>query len=153
MNSKIISVFSLIALIIIISPAMVAGEKICDILIINNENKKIQLQVEVARTYRERQKGLMFREDLAENRGMLFVFSTERQLNFWMKNTSIPLSIAYISKDGIINEIYHMEPFRINPSYTSKEPAMYALEVNRGWYKKHNISRGCRVIVNGCISK
>ncbi len=152
MNFKLISL-TIVTLMSIFSPAILADENICDILIVSKSERKIHLQVEIARTYRERQKGLMFRELLAEDRGMLFVFSREKQMKFWMKNTSIPLSIAFISKDGIINEIYQMEPFRINPPCTSKEPAMYAIEVNRGWFKKHNITRGCKVIFNGCISK
>jgi uncharacterized protein len=153
MNFKNIIVTFHIICFLIYSPAILAGEKFCDILIINDKNEKVSLRVEVARFHRERQRGLMFRKHLGENHGMLFIFAREKHLNFWMKHTYIPLSIAFINKEGIISEIQQMEPFQTYPSYLSKEPAMYAIEVNRGWYKKHNISRGSKVIFNGCISK
>ena len=84
---------------------------------------------------------------------MLFIFTHEQRLNFWMKNTYIPLSIAYISIDGKINEIYDMKPLDISITYPSNLPAKYALEVNQGWFARNNISKNCRIIFNGCISK
>ncbi len=99
------------------------------------------LTVELAITPLERQVGLMFREYLPENRGMLFVFESEDYLTFWMKNTSIPLSIAFINPEGIIVDIQNMEPFTTTP-HVSKERAIYALEVNKGWFKKHGITVG-----------
>ena len=101
----------------------------------------------------QREKGLMFRKSLNESDGMLFVFEREQKLNFWMKNTYIPLDIAYIDKNGIINEIYHMKPLDVSLTYNSIKPAMYALEVNLGWFSRHKIKTGSKIEFNGCLSK
>ena len=70
-----------------------------------------------------------------------------------MKNTFIPLDIAYISADGIINEIYRMEPLDYSIIYPSNKPAKYALEVNAGWFKKNGIKPGMKLDFNGCLGK
>ncbi len=102
------------------------------------------LFVEVAVTEEERALGLMYREFLPENSGMLFIFEDEDYLSFWMKNTMIPLSIAFIDSDGVIVDIQDMEPYTTTP-HISKKPARYALEVNQGWFKKHGVKVGDRV--------
>jgi uncharacterized membrane protein (UPF0127 family) len=102
------------------------------------------LYIEKAVTDEERQHGLMHRKKLPANQGMLFVYSEERILSFWMKNTYIPLSIAYIDSKGIIVDIQDMKP-ETEDSYPSKKPALYALEVNQGWYAEHNITVGDKV--------
>lgn len=102
------------------------------------------LWVELADTPDLRERGLMHRESLDEDAGMLFVFNDEEQRVFWMKNTSIPLSIAYISADGTINEIHDMVPFSLEP-VRSRFPAAYALEVNRGWFERRGVSVGDRI--------
>ena len=103
--------------------------------------KEKKIKVEVVRTDEEKAKGLMFREKLGKNEGMLFVFEREETLSFWMKNTRIPLSIAFIAKDGKIVDIQDMEPFDLR-SHASARPARYALEVNQGWFKKNGIEVG-----------
>ncbi len=103
--------------------------------------KSDTLFVEVAVTPEEREIGLMYREFLPENNGMLFIFEQESRLSFWMKNTFIPLSIAFINSDGIIVDIQQMEPMTTK-SHISRFPAKYALEVNKGWFKKHRIAVG-----------
>ncbi len=102
------------------------------------------LTVEIAATREERAEGLMYRKKLPENRGMLFVFEKERRLSFWMKNTYIPLSIAFISSDGRIRQIEDMQPESL-ASVTSDRSVLYALEVNRGWFTEHGIQAGDRV--------
>jgi uncharacterized membrane protein (UPF0127 family) len=97
--------------------------------------------LEIADTDQLRATGLMNRETLGENKGMLFVFDEERKLSFWMKNTLIPLSIAYISKNGEVKEIYHMEPLD-ESSVKSTRYVQYALEMNRGWFEKNGIQAG-----------
>ena len=77
----------------------------------------------------------MFREELPEDRGMLFVFPDERVLEFWMRNTEIPLSIAFADASGRIVRIADMEPLSDAP-VSSGAPARYALEVNRGWFAR-----------------
>ena len=131
----------------------VKSGELCDIKIINRNNRVVKLSVEIADTNRERTLGLMFRRTLKQNSGMLFQFPYKKIMNFWMKDTYIPLSIAYISQNGIINEIYYMKPLDVSATYPSRKPAKYALEVNRGWFKKNNITPGSRIIFNGCISK
>ena len=108
-------------------------------LFLTLKGKKIR--VEVVRTEGEKAKGLMFREKLGKNEGMLFVYEREEILSFWMKNTRIPLSIAFIAKNGKIVDIQDMEPFNLQ-SHVSARPAQYALEVNQGWYKKNGIEVG-----------
>lgn len=125
----------------------------CIIILASENGKKIQLKVEVSDTSEKREKGLMFRKYLHESEGMLFVFDSEEQLNFWMKNTLIPLDIAYIDRNGVINEIYHMKPLDVSLTYNSIKPAMFALEVNLGWFSRHKIKTGSKIEFNGCLGK
>lgn len=99
------------------------------------------LYVEVARTESQRRKGLMNRDSLGWNEGMLFVFEEERLLSFWMKNTKIPLSIAFIDKDGKVTDIFDMEPYSLK-SITSAGMCRFAIEVNRGFFKESGLSAG-----------
>lgn len=125
----------------------------CDITITNSQNIPVRVGVEIADTDELRSVGLMNRRELPSGRGMLFVFQSEQLCNFWMKDTYIPLSIAYIGSNGVINEIYDMKPLDTSVTYPAKMRAHYALEVSRGWFAKNNITRGCRINLNGCISK
>lgn len=95
----------------------------------------------------------MYRSQIDKDSGMLFVFEREQMMDFWMKNTYIPLSIAYIDSRGIIREIYDMKPLDISITYPSKYPVMYALEVNQGWFVKMGINKGSRLIIDGCIGQ
>ncbi|MDH3519704.1 MAG: DUF192 domain-containing protein [Myxococcales bacterium] len=97
--------------------------------------------VEVAATPETRRVGLMHRESLPEERGMLFVFPQDRVLSFWMKDTRIPLSIAFARSDGVIVQIADMEPFS-ERSISSRGPVRYALEMNRGWFSRHGVVEG-----------
>ncbi|AYV54923.1 DUF192 domain-containing protein [Leptospira kmetyi] len=99
------------------------------------------LVVEVVNTQADRAKGLMFRKSLGENEGMLFVFPEPEYLSFWMKNTWIPLSIAYFNRDRRITDIHDMKPNQTTELYHSSEKALYALEVNRGWFAKRKIGK------------
>ena len=102
----------------------------------------VEVEAEVADDRAERARGLMERTALAEDAGMLFVFKRERQLSFWMKNTLIPLSIAYIAADGRIVDIEDMEPLDDETKHPSAEPAQYALEVNQGFFQERGIEVG-----------
>ena len=105
--------------------------------------EEVEVRAEVADERAERQTGLMGRTGLAPDAGMLFVFGRERDLSFWMRNTLIPLSIAYISADGRIVDIQDMEPLDDEPpSYASAEPAKYALEVNQGFFAERGVEVG-----------
>ncbi len=100
--------------------------------------------VEVARNEEERRQGLMHRKSLDENRGMLFVFDRDRRMSFWMKNTYIPLSIAYISSGGEIKEIHDMQPESLR-SIESERSVRYALELNQGAFDRIGAEPGSMV--------
>jgi uncharacterized membrane protein (UPF0127 family) len=97
--------------------------------------------VEIADTPETRQRGLMHREELGPDEGMLFVFPDSQVRSFWMKDTPLPLSIAYISSRGRILEIRHMDPYS-EEAVRSRFPARYALEVNRNRFSQVGISEG-----------
>jgi uncharacterized membrane protein (UPF0127 family) len=106
--------------------------------------KNHKITVELARTLQERQTGLMNRKKMDNDRGMLFIFEKEEPRSFWMKNTYIPLSIAYINREGIIIDIHDMSPLDTTP-VASSGPAKYALEVNRGMFDLWEISVGYQI--------
>ena len=122
--------------------------KTAELSIINREGRVITVTAEIAASDAERTLGLMNRESLGANNGMLFIFSRDQYLNFWMKNTSIPLSIAYIDSKGIIREIQDMAPLDTTLTYPSRYPVRYALEVNKGWFMRNNIQPGNRIILD-----
>ena len=96
------------------------------------------LWVEIADTPKAIRRGLMDREDLPDDHGMLFIFPEERIVGMWMKNTSIPLSVAFIDRGFRIRSIADMEPYS-REIHRSDGPVRYALEVNRGWFERHGI--------------
>jgi len=102
------------------------------------------LQTELANTPNQRYMGLSFRTLLADNEGMLFVYPAEQDLVFTMRNTLLPLSIAFVSKDLVILEIVDM-PVGPNQLFPSSKPAKFALEVNQGWFKRNNIAAGTQI--------
>ncbi len=108
--------------------------------------EEVEVRVEIADDDAERQRGLMERTELAESAGMLFIFGRERPLSFWMKDTLIPLSIAYVDEDGYIVDIQDMQPLDTT-GHLSAEPAKYALEVNQGFFEERGIEVGDRVEV------
>jgi uncharacterized membrane protein (UPF0127 family) len=108
-----------------------------------SNGKKVNVRVEIADTEAEREKGLMYRTALGEDRGMLFVFDKEQELTFWMKNTLIPLSVAFMDSEGRIVDIQDMKPLDDDPPhYVSAEPSQYALEVNQGFFEEHGVKVG-----------
>jgi len=113
---------------------------------------KIKLQAgihpiiaEVASTKNNRQYGLMSRKQIPENYGMLFIFETLQKYCFWMKNTHLPLSIAFLRDDGTIINIADMQPYSLY-KHCANEPVRYALEMNQGWFAKKNVNVGTRII-------
>ena len=110
-------------------------------LVIESRAGKIKIRAEMARTPAQQQQGLMYRKELKDGEAMLFVFDKDDILSFWMKNTLIPLSIAYITSDGKILEIYDMEPGNLNPVRSSRS-VRYALEVPEGWFGRAGIGIG-----------
>lgn len=105
------------------------------------------LSVEISSTTKDRTMGLMFRDSLPERSGMFFIFEFEARHTFWMKNTTIPLSIAFINSNYIIVDIQDMEPLSLKEC-SPRFPCLFALEVNRHWFKKHGINVGDSVQVH-----
>jgi uncharacterized membrane protein (UPF0127 family) len=103
-----------------------------------------EISVEVAADNATRRRGLMERESMPPDHGMLFIFPHEKVLGFWMKNTPLPLSIAYADKQGTIVRIADLEPHSTD-GVSSIRPALYALEMNRGWFKKNGVIEGDRL--------
>ena len=116
------------------------------VMIINSGGERVEVPVEIAATDAERERGLMGRTALAEDAGMLFVFDQEQPLSFWMRDTLIPLSIAFIDSEGRIVDIQDMQPLDETP-HTSAGPARYALEVNQGFFKARGIQVGDRAVL------
>ncbi|AEF85716.1 conserved hypothetical protein [Treponema primitia ZAS-2] len=113
-------------------------------LTIERENgETVKLLAEIARTDDQRARGLMGRSSLKDGEGMLFVFEKDQILSFWMKNTLLPLSIAYIAYDGRIMEIHDMKP-QDTTAIQSRRSGRYALEVPQGWFTRAGISIGDR---------
>jgi uncharacterized membrane protein (UPF0127 family) len=102
------------------------------------------IKAEVAATDEARQQGLMYREKMKINEGMLFVFPAPATVCMWMKNTLLPLSVAFIDEDGKIINIEDMKP-QTQDSHCSRKMARYALEMNQGWFKQKNIKPGMMI--------
>lgn len=99
------------------------------------------LNVEIAATESERSRGLAFRDSLPEDRGMLFVFEAAGDHLFWMADTTIPLSIAFLDSEGIVLNMEEMEPLSLE-AHGPDASALYALEVNRGWFAERGVAVG-----------
>ena len=103
--------------------------------------EKYLSQIEIVSTLEDRNTGLMHRKSLPDDGGMIFVWDRKKIQCMWMKNTLIPLSVAYIEDTGEIIGIYDMVPLSMK-SVCSKKPVLYALEVNKGWFKKNELNVG-----------
>ena len=101
-----------------------------------------EMVVELALSGIQVQTGMMFRTNLAENAGMLFVFSAPHRVEFWMKNCPLPLSAAYIDPEGAILEIHDLQPHNTNSVVASSERVQFVLEANQGWFGRHNVTTG-----------
>ena len=106
----------------------------------------ITLDVEYANTFEMRAKGLMFRKSLCADCGMLFRYDSPRIASMWMKNTFIPLDVAFITADGTITDIISMKPHDLT-SIRSTEVVQYALEMNPGWFTKRDIQVGEKLTI------
>ena len=104
-----------------------------------------KLTVEIAETAGEQGLGLMNRESLPNDRGMLFVFAVPKKASFWMRNTSIPLDLAFLDSTGVIQEIIPLVPFEESPVQSKSDQVAYALEVNRDWFASRNLKPGLKV--------
>ena len=110
------------------------------------EAGQVRVVAEVAETEGQRNRGLMLRKSLADGKGMLFVFESDQKVTFWMKNTSIPLSVAYIGSDGTILQILDLVPFSLEPR-PSERSVRYALEVLQGWFGRAGLKVGDKFVI------
>jgi hypothetical protein len=125
-------------LIFLLSASIVQSQNLPKIpLYINNK----EIRVEVAKTPEERAKGLMGRKQLGQDEGMLFIFEKEDYHGFWMKNTLIPLTIAFMDREGRIVKITDMKPLTLD-SHDPPKPILYALEMKKDWFSTTGIKVG-----------
>jgi uncharacterized membrane protein (UPF0127 family) len=145
--------FALAVAISLVCPSLFAASQTGNVqfkktqIVLRQKNLKKTLLVELAETPAQHEMGLMNRKKLPINDGMLFVFQDSQVREFWMKNTLIDLDIAYFDSEKKIVDIQSMKAIttmiqQIVPTYPSKVPAKYALEMNAGWFKKNKISEG-----------
>ena len=118
----------------------------------NEEFVTLPLQIEIPNNIRDFNLGLMFRESLDINSGMLFIFNEVAEQSFHMTETRIPLDIAFIREDGIIESIKELEPFDENPVH-SEGDVLCALEVNRGWFVENNVEVGDEIDIDEAAEK
>lgn len=108
-----------------------------------------QVDVELARNEASRERGLMYRTSMAENRGMLFSWDDERVRNFWMHNTCIPLDMLYVTKEGIIAGILEQVPTLNDTPRGIRCPVAHVLELNAGWARAHGLAPGMKLKIDG----
>jgi uncharacterized protein len=132
----------LICLTGLFSPLCAANEGQALLPLVELQIGQTTITAEVARSPEELSAGLMFREKLADNVGMLFCLKREGTASFWMANTSIPLSIAYLDRAGKILEIHELKPLDLTRVPSKSDQVYYALEMNRGWFELNKIKPG-----------
>lgn len=106
-----------------------------------------EVTLEVAAEPEDLRQGLMYRDSLARNSGMLFVFPHEGVYSFWMKNTRIPLSIAFINSSGEIVGIEEMQPYDVSSVHMPYIPYRYAVEMDSGWFATHGVEVGDKIMI------
>lgn len=136
--------FSFVFFLIIAVPAIIAGDPQYEkwkILFTNEEGRRISLICDVADNMHKRGRGLMYVNHLENDKGMIFVYKSPGFYEFWMKNTKIPLSIAFVNENGYIISIREMQTGS-EKKITSPQKFKYAIEANCGWFKNHFIKPG-----------
>jgi len=112
-------------------------------------HQRAAVEVELADTEAERETGLMYRQNLGEDSGMLFVFGSPRRLSFWMKNTEIPLDMIFADRDGrIVGIVENAEPYTESPRAVNAD-SEYVLEVNGGFAARHKVKNGDHLVFRG----
>ena len=130
-------------ILLLLAPVLASSDKQCSSISI----EKLNLCVELAISQREKSKGLMYRKDLSNSDGMLFVWKNEGKRCMWMKNTYIPLDLGFFREDMTLIEVKNLFPRSLD-SVCSSEPAKYALELSKDWFSSHNIKNNSKLILN-----
>ncbi|MEE9584987.1 MAG: DUF192 domain-containing protein [Candidatus Brocadiales bacterium] len=141
LNKRVLVVLAAVLIVLIAYRYLVSGNDLTRISVGGKE-----VYVELAASEEKRNLGLQFRTYLEEDHGMLFIFPTEGRHAFWMKDTHIPLSIAFIKENGAITQIEEMEPDSLE-HHTSREKVKYALEMEGGWFERNNVHAGDPVTI------
>jgi uncharacterized membrane protein (UPF0127 family) len=105
----------------------------------------VALEAQVALTPAEQRKGLMYREELGADRGMLFPYTNQQGMAFWMANTPLPLDIAFFDDKGMLLEVHRMVPYDTKRTQSRSRFAQYALEMNAGWFASHRLFPGVKL--------
>ena len=140
------SLFSVLALTALLSPLGVSAQEGPQM---NLQRVKLSagmyvIDAQVAFTPGQREIGLMFRKDMPQQEGMIFVFEQPNQQCFWMKNTLLPLTAAFVADDGTIVNMADMKP-QTTDAHCSAQPVRYVLEMNKGWFAKKGIKAGSKL--------
>jgi uncharacterized protein len=115
-------------------------------LTIEGAGKSERVIVELATASAQQQQGLMFRQVMPEDAGMLFLFGRETQGGFWMKDTYLPLDIAYLARDGTVLQVVHGKPLD-RTILTPSQPYWHVIELNDGWFERHGMGVGSRLLI------
>ncbi|HUR89193.1 MAG TPA: DUF192 domain-containing protein [Ramlibacter sp.] len=132
------------ASIVFAAAALAQGEPQTDLPRVHLAAGMHQVDAQVAQTYESRMTGLMFRKEMPQHEGMLFVFEQPSVQCFWMKNTPLPLTAAFIADDGTIVNLADMKP-QTTDSHCSTKPVRFVLEMNQGWFAKKGIKAGAKI--------
>ncbi|MDX2108730.1 MAG: DUF192 domain-containing protein [Verrucomicrobiota bacterium] len=122
---------------------LIATASVADYLSLQIDSTTVKAQIAVLAS--ERQQGLMYRESLPEDSGMLFVFDKAQPLSFYMRNTRIPLDIGYFTADGVLREVYQMYPGDENSVKSRNTAIQFALEMNQGWFARKGLRPGAKL--------
>ena len=128
---------------LLLAPVLASSDKQCSSISI----EKVNLCVELAISQREKSRGLMFRKDLLNSDGMLFIWKNAGKRCMWMKNTYIPLDLGFFREDMTLIEVKNLFPRSLD-SVCSSEPAKYALELTKGWFSSNNIKNNSKLVLN-----
>lgn len=104
-----------------------------------------EMVTEIARAPAEHERGMMFRKQMGEQEGMIFIFPQPKRTAFWMKNTLVPLTAAYIGSDGVVLELHDLKPLDETPATAASDKVRYVLEVPEGWFVRHKLGVGALI--------
>ncbi|HSI10292.1 MAG TPA: DUF192 domain-containing protein [Rariglobus sp.] len=120
-----------------------AVKTVADFFVIQVGDKPVKMQLAVKQ--REMEHGLMDRTDLKPDEGMLFVYAGTQQMSFWMRNTPTPLDIGFFTTDGVLREVFQMQPYDETPVQSRSKDLKFALEMNQGWFVKNEVKPGAKL--------
>ena len=132
------------ATLLVAAAAFAQGEPQTDLPRVKLASGINQIDAQVAQTYDQRMVGLMFRKEMPQHEGMLFVFDEPSVQCFWMRNTLLPLTAAFVADDGTIVNLADMKP-QTDDSHCSAKPVRFVLEMNQGWFAKKGIKAGAKL--------